>query len=328
MSDFFSQDSFFIVEKGITKTQCKILRKNIIEKGGIIHNEVQNDDDLFVIASKLEEALHYFGLDRLPKSMLAIDPAWISECLRSGKRVSTRPFLFSPNQITIVVSSANEKQSSHPSSPPFSFCAALGVPSSGWLHLSDEEESEQVSFVDLLKQAKAKSTPSLDRLRPIHPLTISISPTVSPTSSQEDQLNGKFLGEGSSQSDEDDMSLETNRIIASDPQPTGIAKTEIQKKPYTERLRKSFACQQTKQKMQEKESRNLNAHITEILETLEKKLQHHRGKMACFCLSKSCRCPQELPQASHQRQRDRKPAWDRWENQVESSRNFGDRNAA
>ncbi|KAK2530571.1 Poll [Columba guinea] len=81
----------YVLQAGIGQARAEIFHKQIVQNGGVIHNQLSSEVTHIIVAEDMDcnRALRLLKLTKLPPGLQLVKASWLSACIRDQKLLST-----------------------------------------------------------------------------------------------------------------------------------------------------------------------------------------------------------------------------------------------
>ncbi|NWS71617.1 DPOLL polymerase, partial [Crotophaga sulcirostris] len=81
----------YVLQAGIGQTRAEIFHKQIVQNGGVVHNQLSSEVTHVIVAEDMDcdRVFRLLKLTRLPLGLQLVKASWLSSCIRDQKLLST-----------------------------------------------------------------------------------------------------------------------------------------------------------------------------------------------------------------------------------------------
>ncbi|NWU99508.1 DPOLL polymerase, partial [Upupa epops] len=81
----------YVLQAGIGQARTEIFRKQIVQNGGVVHNQLSSEVTHVIVAEDMDgdRAFRLLELTKLPSGLQLVKASWLSACIRDQKLLST-----------------------------------------------------------------------------------------------------------------------------------------------------------------------------------------------------------------------------------------------
>ncbi|KAM7102402.1 DNA polymerase lambda isoform 3-T6 [Ciconia maguari] len=91
----------YVLQAGIGQTRVQIFHKQIVQNGGVVHNQLSSEVTHVIVAEDMDcdRAFRLLKLTKLPSGLQLLKASWLSACIRDQKLLSTTGYrVFIPHR--------------------------------------------------------------------------------------------------------------------------------------------------------------------------------------------------------------------------------------
>ncbi|KAM6330402.1 DNA polymerase lambda isoform 5-T5 [Podargus strigoides] len=109
----------YVLQAGIGQARAEIFHKQIVQNGGVVHNQLSSEVTHIVVAEDMDcdRAFRLLKLTKLPSGLQLVKASWLSACIRDQKLLSTAGYsVFIPRRYVEEGELHKEQQQQVPAS--------------------------------------------------------------------------------------------------------------------------------------------------------------------------------------------------------------------